>query len=120
MSVPPQVRETMMNFSLPLLDRTLLRRSGFHARASVRDTDFVVARVAHAAPSNWLFFDGEETVDTAKGAPVIIPGAAFFVDEAWPFRDSGAAQAQANRLNAFAPGHGDLWRAVSVRDLAED
>jgi hypothetical protein len=109
----------MMNFSLPLLDRTLLRRAGFHARATVRDTDFVVARVAAAAPSNWLFFDGEETVDASKGAPVIIPGAAFFVDEAWPFRDGAAAQAQANRLNAFAPGRGNLWRAVAVRTLAD-
>ncbi|OYY30389.1 MAG: hypothetical protein B7Y65_00685 [Azorhizobium sp. 35-67-15] len=109
----------MMNFSLPLLDRTLLRRAGFCARATVRDTDFVVARVADAAPSSWLFFDGEETVDASKETPVIIPGAAFFVDEAWPFRDGAAAQAQANRLNTFAPGHGDLWRAVAVRTLAE-
>ncbi|MFG1420185.1 hypothetical protein [Roseixanthobacter liquoris] len=108
-----------MNFGLPLLERTLLRRAGFHARGTVRDTDYVVARVAHAAPSSWLFFDGEETVDLSMGTPAIIPGAAFFVDEAWPFRDIAAAQAQANRLNTFAPGHGDLWRAVAVRTLAE-
>lgn len=115
----PQVRETMMNFSLPLLERTLLRRAGFNARGAVRDTDFVVARVADAAPSSWLFFDGEETVDASKETPVIIPGAAFFVDEAWPFRDGAAAKAQANRLNTFAPDRGDLWRAVAVRTLAD-
>jgi prepilin-type processing-associated H-X9-DG protein len=108
-----------MNFSLPLFERSLLRHISLPTRGAVRDTDFVVARMANAAPSNWLFFDGHETVGTSDTSPVIVPGAAFFVDEAWPFRDISAAEAQANRLNAFAPGCEALWRAVSVRLLSE-
>lgn len=105
----------MMRFGL--FDRALRsqRRTGASAE------DFVVARAVTAAPSAFVFYDGTDVVVKDRdGAREILPGGAFFLDEAQPFGTAGQAQAQADRLNgASSLEAGEAWVAVAVRSIIQ-
>ncbi len=79
---------------------------------------YVVARAVEAAPCHFIFFDGRETAEAgAAGAAgaVIVPGGAFFLDEARLYRDRAAAEGAAARLNARRPSGAENWMVVSTR-----
>ncbi|MEP9376080.1 hypothetical protein ABLE91_05150 [Aquabacter sp. CN5-332] len=83
---------------------------------TIQPEDFVVARWVNAAPSAWVFFDGSETVVEDKaGVPTLVPGGAFFLDEARSYSNPEQAQAQAQRLNKLAAGADESWVAIAAR-----
>lgn len=78
---------------------------------------YVVARAIEAAPCRFIFFDGRETAEAGAAGSVIVPGGAFFLDEARLYRDRAAAEGEAARLNARRPSGSDNWTVVSTRHV---
>lgn len=78
---------------------------------------YVVARAVEAAPCRFIFFDGRETAEAGTADSVIVPGGAFFLDEARLYRDRAAAEGAAARLNARRPTGSDNWTVVSTRNV---
>lgn len=76
---------------------------------------YVVARAVEAAPCQFIFFDGRETAEAGAAGAVILPGGAFFLDEARLFKDRAAAEGTASRLNAQRPLGSENWVVVSTR-----
>lgn len=76
---------------------------------------YVVARAVEAAPCRFIFFDGRETAEAGAAGAVIVPGGAFFLDEARLFNDRAAAEGAAERLNARRPSGAENWVVVSTR-----
>lgn len=83
---------------------------------AIRPQDYVVARWTKAAPSAWVFFDGTETVvEDRAGKHVLVPGGAFFMDEAKAYADPQEAKMQARRLNALAADANESWVAIAAQ-----
>ena len=76
---------------------------------------YVVARAVEAAPCRFIFFDGRETAEASAAGAVIVPGGAFFLDEARLFLDRAAAEGAAERLNSRRPSGAENWVVVSTR-----
>ncbi len=106
-----------MNLGLPFFDGGRHRSPASRTAGLIEPGDFVVARwVSGAAPSAWIFFDGSETVTRDRsGTKMLIPGGAFFLDEARPYADPEQARAQAQRLNALALDANESWVAIAAR-----
>ncbi|QTL03187.1 hypothetical protein J5J86_20925 [Aquabacter sp. L1I39] len=81
---------------------------------------YVVARAVEAAPSRFIFFDGRETAEAGAAGAVIVPGGAFFLDEARLYGDRAAAEGAAARLNARRPAGAEHWVVVSTRRVLAD
>lgn len=81
----------------------------------VRDQDFVIARAAESAPSRFIFFDGSETLmETATEGSIILPGGAFFLNEARSYLSEDDAVADAERLNDASPCLDRPWIAMQA------
>ncbi|TCT05480.1 hypothetical protein [Aquabacter spiritensis] len=80
---------------------------------------YVVARWVRSAPSAWVFFDGIETEIRYDAGPArLMPGGAFFLDEARTYPSHEQARAQASRLNALAADADGSWVAIAARRVA--
>ncbi|MFG1371637.1 hypothetical protein V5F32_05650 [Xanthobacter oligotrophicus] len=92
----------------------------FHARrtppqARTLPTTHLVARLVPAAPCGWVFFDGSETrMATEDGTDLIIPGGAFFPEEARRYASESEACIEAARLNDASLCLDRPWRVKPV------
>lgn len=81
---------------------------------------YVVARAVEVAPCRFIFFDGRETAQAGASGAVIVPGGAFFLDEALLYGDRTAAEGAAARLNARRPSGAESWVVISTRRVLAD
>lgn len=103
-----------MQFGFGILE--LGRSRERRAAGGVSDEDFVIARAAESAPARFIFFDGSETImETATEGSIILPGGAFFLNEARPYSNEEDAISDAERLNDASPCPDRPWIAMQAR-----